>query len=247
MSVLHLAETLLSLLTLAETCRGCYELISQACKRAEVVRSNERRRPFESACMASLLEKVATPATPAASCLLMPSSVATWPRNASAGLLARATRADVRACYASLVAVRRTWSYAITQSQCCIVHRLKKDESLREVSMTSSLFLICSGECRLVTRRGGSGGDGRVFNVLREGSCVGEVDFALGCSAGHYECVANVHSTVLEIPPVCMGTLATTVTSSKRQPAARAEREGGGGGDTEVSDPERQWGNKRGC
>ena len=80
------------------------------------------------------------------------------------------------------------------------MHRLKRGETLVEASLNSSLFLICSGECRLITRRGGSGGDGRVFTILREGSCVGEVNFALGCSAGHYECVANVPSTVLEIP-----------------------------------------------
>ena len=100
MSVLHQAKTPLSLPALAETCRGCYELISQACKRAEVVRSNERRRPFESACMAGLLEKVATPA---ASCLLMPSSVATYPRNASAWLRVQSELTCARAMRRSLL------------------------------------------------------------------------------------------------------------------------------------------------
>lgn len=120
----------------SDTYRECYETISHECKRAEILRAQERIRPFESTCMADLLEK------------------------------------------------------------CAIVHRLKKDERLVEASVNVSLFLICSGECRLLS------GDGRVFTVLREGSCIGEVNFALECSAGHYDCIANVNSTLLEIPHV---------------------------------------------
>lgn len=39
------------------TCRNCYELLSQTCKRAETVRVNDQNRPFESPCMAALLER----------------------------------------------------------------------------------------------------------------------------------------------------------------------------------------------
>jgi hypothetical protein len=40
------------------------------------------------------------------------------------------------------------------------------------------------------------------ISVLQEGFCIGEVNFALECSAGHYECIANVNSTLLEIHQV---------------------------------------------
>ena len=78
---------------------------------------------------------------------------------------------------------------------CSIVHRLKKGHKLSAATLTSSLFLICSGECHLITSD-----CGRCFTILRKGMCFGEVNFALGCSAGHYECVAQLASTVLEIP-----------------------------------------------
>ena len=119
-----------------DTYRDCYDLLSTACKTGEVLRQDETHRPFESPCMAELLER------------------------------------------------------------CSIVHRVKAGDKLHEACMSKSLFLICSGECRLITR------DGRCFTVLREGLCIGEINFTLGCSAGNYECVANVPSTVLEIPPV---------------------------------------------
>jgi hypothetical protein len=115
------------------TYRECYDRISHACHVAEGLRAQEQFRPFQSSCMAGLLEK------------------------------------------------------------CSILHRLKKDERLLEASANTSLFLICSGECRLISS------DGRVFSVLREGFCIGEVNFALECSAGHYDCIANVNSTLLEI------------------------------------------------
>ena len=78
---------------------------------------------------------------------------------------------------------------------CSIVHRVKQGQKLSAATLTSSLFLICSGECHLITSD-----CGRCFTILRTGMCFGEVNFALGCSAGHYECVAQLASTVLEIP-----------------------------------------------
>ena len=118
-----------------EICREFYKLLSDACKRAEGLRLQELRRPFEGRGMAALLES------------------------------------------------------------CSIVHRVKQGQKLSAATLTSSLFLICSGECHLITSD-----CGRCFTILRTGMCFGEVNFALGCSAGHYECVAQLASTVLEIP-----------------------------------------------
>jgi len=76
---------------------------------------------------------------------------------------------------------------------CSSVFRLKKGERLEEASSKSSLFLVRTGEIRLVTR------NGQVFRLVREGSCFGEINFALNSTAGHYDAFANTSSIVLEI------------------------------------------------
>jgi len=76
---------------------------------------------------------------------------------------------------------------------CSLVHRIKKGDVLREASSKSSLFLVCSGEIRLKVK------DGDVFRIVREGALFGEINFSLNCTAGHYICIANAHTILLEI------------------------------------------------
>ena len=41
--------------------------------------------------------------------------------------------------------------------------------------------------------------DGDVFRIVAEGACFGEINFSLNCTAGHYICIANSHTILLEI------------------------------------------------
>jgi hypothetical protein len=77
--------------------------------------------------------------------------------------------------------------------KCSVVHRIRKGEKLRQASSNSSLFLVCTGEIRLQVK----GGD--VFRIVGEGACFGEINFALNCTAGHYMCIANARTILLEI------------------------------------------------